>query len=99
MAAQKLSNISLARYLAFLELAQCSLIRTKGGHAVYARADLLRPIVVQNHIDPVPERIIKQGLRALSMSRDDFFDILSGKKEVVRRSPRSEVFEIREVKE
>ncbi|HMN04269.1 MAG TPA: type II toxin-antitoxin system HicA family toxin [Flavobacteriales bacterium] len=98
MAAQKLSNVSLARYQAFLELAGCALIRNKGGHDVYARADLLRPIVVQSHIDPVPERIVKQGLRALGMSRDDFFDILGGKKEVVRRSPHSNVFEVREVK-
>ena len=98
MSTRKLSNIPFVQYCAFLELAGCSLIRTNSGHDVYARADLLRPIVPQNHIDPVPERIIRQGLRALGMSRSDFFDILERKKEVVRKSPQSKVFEIREVK-
>ncbi|MCO6483702.1 MAG: type II toxin-antitoxin system HicA family toxin [Flavobacteriales bacterium] len=95
MSTQRLSNISFAQYCGFLELAHCSLIRTSSGHDVFARADLLRPIVVQNHITPVPERIIRQGLRALGISKADFFAILEGKKEVVRKSPQSKVFEIR----
>ena len=98
MSTRKLSNVSLAEYQAFLELAGCTLIRTNSGHDVYTRADLLRPIVPQNHISPVPERIIRQGLRALGMSRSDFFDILERKKEVIRKSPQSRAFEIREVK-
>lgn len=88
MSARKLSNISLAKYVAFLELCQCSFLRTSAGHDIYARADLLRPIVPQNHIDPVPERIIKQGLKALGYSRSDFFDIVEGKKIVIRRGQR-----------
>lgn len=32
------------------------------------------------------------------MSKTDFFNILEGKKEVVRKSPQSKVFEIRLVK-
>lgn len=98
MSTQRLTNIPLARYCAFLELAGCNLNRTSGGHDVFARADLLRPIVVQNHITPVPERIVRQGLRALGMSKGDFFDILEGKKEVVRKSPQSKHFEIRSIK-
>lgn len=98
MSTRKLSNISFAHYCAFLELAGCSLIRTSSGHDVFARADLLRPIVVQNHITPVPERIIRQGLRALGISKNDLFDILEGKKKVVRKSPQSKTFEIKVVK-
>ena len=98
MSTRRLSNISFAQYCGFLELAGCSLIRTSSGHDVFTRADLLRPIVVQNHITPVPERIIRQGLRALSMSKGDLFDILEGKKEMVRKSPQSKVYEIRVVK-
>lgn len=97
MSTRKLSNISLAKYQAFLELAGCSLIRNNSGHDVYTRADLLRPIVPQNHIDPVPERIIKQGLRTLGLSRADFFDILERRKEVVRTTPTGKVFVLREV--
>ena len=97
MSTRKLSNISLAKYQAFLELAGCNLIRTNSGHDVYTRADLLRPIVPQNHIDPVPERIIKQGLRTLGLTREDFFDLLERKKEIVRKAPGSKIFELREV--
>ena len=94
MSTRKLSNISLAKYLAFLELCHCTLLRNNSGHDVYARADLLRPIVPQNHIDPVPERILKQGLRALGYSRSDFFDIMDGVRVVVRKGPKSFAIEV-----
>ncbi|HRN34563.1 MAG TPA: hypothetical protein PLQ53_10255 [Saprospiraceae bacterium] len=32
-----------------------------------------RPITIQTHIDPVPEFIVKQVLRHLSMDRNEFF--------------------------
>lgn len=98
MSTQPLTHIPLARYCAFLELAGCNLIRPRGGHDVFARAYLLRPIVVQNHITPVPERILRQGLRALGMTKSDFFDILEGRKEVVRKSPQSKHLEIKSIK-
>lgn len=78
MSTQKLSNVSLADYELFLLKAGCKHIRDSGGHKVYSRKDLTRPIVVQSHIDPVPEFIIKNALRALGLSRKDFFEILFG---------------------
>lgn len=51
--------------------------RTSGGHEHWCRGDLLRPITIQTHIDPVPERIIKQIIHALDIDREEFFDILN----------------------
>ena len=47
-----------------------------GGHEKWTRKDLTRPIIIQTHIDPVPEFIIKNTLRNLNLSRKDFFEIL-----------------------
>jgi len=76
MSTRKLKNISLSDYLLFLDKAGCKRIRTNAGHYIYARKDLMRPIVVQSHIDPVPEFIIKNALRAMGLSKKDFFEIL-----------------------
>lgn len=84
MSTRKLSNISISQFQSFLELAQCGFKGTNSGHEKWTRADLLRPIVFQNHIDPIPEFIVKNNLRLLNYSKDDFFDIMEGKKVVVR---------------
>ncbi len=78
MSTQKLKNVSLADYELFLKKAGCSHIRDNGGHRIYGRADLSRPIVVQTHVDPVPEFIVRNALRALGLSKKDFFEILFG---------------------
>lgn len=76
MSTEKLSNISLARYRLFLNLAGCSCIRQSGGHEMWTREGLLRPITFQSHIDPVPEFIVKNGLRTLGLGKADFFRLL-----------------------
>ena len=63
------------------------------GHGKYTRADLNRPIVFQNHIDPVPEFIVKNILRLFPYSKDEFFEILDGAKIVERESQK--VFNIK----
>lgn len=82
MSTKHLKNISISQYESFLELAGCKYIKPKsgGGHAKYTRRDLFRPITFQTHIDPVPEFIIKNALRSLGLTRDDFFDICDGSK-------------------
>jgi hypothetical protein len=77
MTIQKLTNISLYDYRLFLTKAGCKQIRISGGHEIWARKDLLRPIIIQTHIDPVPEFIIQNALRNLGLSKQDFFKILN----------------------
>ena len=73
---KKLSNVKLCDYREFLKKAGCKPQRTVGGHEVWARKDLLRPVIVQTHEDPVPEFIILNALRNLGLTKTDFFKIL-----------------------
>lgn len=43
----------------------------RGGHEKWSRDDLLRPITLQTHVDPVPEIIVKSNLRTLGLKRKD----------------------------
>lgn len=76
MSTRKLCNVTLADYRDFLAKAGCRKIRTQGGHEIWAKSNLTRPIVVQTHETPVPEFIIKNALRDLGLNKSDFFEIL-----------------------
>ncbi len=84
MTVRHLRNISISQFESFLELVQCKFIKNQKGHCKYFRSDLNRPIIFQNHIDPIPEFIIKNNLRLLSYSKDDFFNILEGRKSILK---------------
>lgn len=73
MSHKKLSNISLSDFRKFLKNEGLKCISTKGGHEKWVRKDLLRPIILQTHITPVPEFIVKQVIRHLNMSREEFW--------------------------
>jgi len=88
MSTRKLSNISLAEFQAFLELAGCKYIHTKGGHEKWTRSDLFRPVIIQSHIDPVPERIARKLIKLLGLTRDDFHEIMDGKMKVKKDKER-----------
>lgn len=76
MNTQKLSNIPLKDFRLFLSKAGCKTETIKGGHEKWTRQGLLRHVILQTHIDPVPEFIVKNTLRNLGMSKADFFRIL-----------------------
>lgn len=73
----KSSNLPLSTVRKILEHQGCKLIRHDKGHEKYIKKSLLRPIVIQDHIDPVPEFIVKQIMRTLSLSNRDIEKILS----------------------
>lgn len=78
----KLSNVSLADFRRFLFEIGCSRTATykrtkgRGGHEKWNKEGLARPIVIQTHEDPVPEFIVKNALRDLGLTRDEFFNIM-----------------------
>lgn len=76
MTIKTLRNVTLREYRTFLERVGCQHTRTTGGHEHWTRKDLNRPITFQTHIDPVPEFIIKNGLRILGMNKNEFWDTL-----------------------
>lgn len=73
----RLSNIPLKVFREFLEYNGLKMIRTKGGHEIWAGKSLQRPIVLQSHKTPVPEFIVRQCLRAINKSEQDFIDFFS----------------------
>ena len=79
MSTRKLSNISLSQYRDFLRKINCKYTRTTDGHEVWTKSGLTRPIIFQTHIDPVPEFIIRNALRSLEISKNDFWEILENK--------------------
>lgn len=76
MAVNPLKNVSLRKCQKFLESQGCKKYRTTGGHEHWTKPKLKRPITIQTHIDPVPERIMKQIINSLEMSREEFVMII-----------------------
>lgn len=68
-----LKNIPLRLFRDYLEYKGLKNIRNKGGHEVWSRKNLLRPIILQSHIDPIPEFIVKANLRTLGETAEDFY--------------------------
>ena len=76
----KLKNIPLRVFRNYLIFCGLNQIRTKGGHEVWSSKGLTRPVVLQTHIDPVPEFIIKNNLRTMGKTEDDFLAFYSKNK-------------------
>ncbi len=51
----------------------CFLKRTQGGHAVYDRKGLNRPIIIQIHYKEVPITHIKTNLKTLGETLEKFY--------------------------
>lgn len=74
MSSKHLRSIPLKLFRDFLIDKGCFCNRTSGGHEHWSRSDLLRPVTIQTHIDPIPEFIIKNALKQLGLSKKDFTD-------------------------
>ena len=73
----KSTNLPLSTVRKVLEHQGCNLLRKGKGHEKYSKQSLLRPIVIQDHIDPVPGFIVKQIMRTLKLTTKDMEKILS----------------------
>lgn len=75
---QKLSNVPLADFRRYLFDQGCVRAeqgtKGRGGHEKWTKAGLLRPITLQTHVDPVPELIIRNALRTLGKTKNDFLN-------------------------
>ncbi len=69
---RSLKNIPLRVFREYLQSKGLKIIRTNGGHEIWGGKILQRPIVLQSHVDPVPEFVIKSNLRTLGVDADDF---------------------------
>ncbi|MGM9838055.1 MAG: type II toxin-antitoxin system HicA family toxin [Paludibacteraceae bacterium] len=73
---RKITNIPLSDYRKFLQAVGCVCVSTNGGHEKWKKDGLTRPIIVQTHIDPVPAFILKNALRNLGISTEEFLSIV-----------------------
>jgi hypothetical protein len=71
-----LKNIPLRVFREFLESKGLKHTRTTGGHEVWTRKDLSRPVIIQTHNDPVPEFIINRNLHTIGSDRNEFIEFL-----------------------
>lgn len=71
-----LSNITIAEFRQALGKLGLSKVRTKGGHEAWMKPGMTRPVIIQTHVDPIPEFIIKNNLRNMGISRQEFLAIL-----------------------
>jgi hypothetical protein len=71
----RLSNISLKDFREFLFENGCSKINNntkgRGGHELWIKKGLTRPITLQTHVDPVPEKVIRSNIKTLGISRTE----------------------------
>lgn len=81
----KASNIALSEFRKFLESEGFKHIRTNGGHYIYCRSDLNRPIPLQSHIDPVPEFIVLEILNHMDMSTKTMLEKMGKSKGTTER--------------
>lgn len=71
---RRFKNIPLKLFRDYLYYKDLRPIRETGGHEIWGGKPLRRPIVLQTHVDPIPEFIVRNALRTLGVSADDFYD-------------------------
>ncbi len=71
----KLTAIPPDDFEKFLLSVGCRFDRQKGSHKIYKKSGLLRPLVVPQY-DTVPVFILKNNLRLLDISNEEFLERL-----------------------
>ena len=72
-----LSNIDIADFRRFLKFQKWEYIDTKGGHEKWYKKGMLRPVIFQTPINPIPIGIIKNNLRTMGCNAQDLIDYMN----------------------
>lgn len=68
----RIGNISIEDFRLFLADEGCQKVESgNSGHEKWSKEGLMRPVVFQTHIDPIPEFIIRNNLRNLGLTGND----------------------------
>ena len=57
------------------EMAGCEYVRTKGDHVIYHYPGAIRPVVIPRYKE-VPTFVIKNNMRIIGMSRENYIELL-----------------------
>jgi len=68
----RIGNLSITDFRLFLSDKGCHVVGSgNSGHEKWTKDGMLRPVVFQTHIDPIPEFIIKNNLRNMGLTTSD----------------------------
>lgn len=73
---RNLSNISVAEFRAVLQMLGLEKVRTKGGHEAWMKPGMTRPVIIQTHVEPIPEFIVRNDLKNMGISKQEFLELL-----------------------
>lgn len=73
---KSLSNISVAEFRSVLERLGLKKKRTKGGHEAWSKKGMTRPVILQTHVNPIPEFIVRNNLRNMGITKEQFLNVL-----------------------
>ena len=76
MSRSPLKNVSLKTFRQYLAWNGLEHIRTKGGHEVWSKKGMKRPVVIPTHEDPLYEFVAKNALINMGVDIDNFIDFL-----------------------
>lgn len=71
----EIKPISWKNFEKFIIYAGCRFERKRGDHRIYSRSDLKRPVVFPEDKE-IPVFIIRNNLRVLGISHNEYLDIL-----------------------
>ncbi|MEK7631517.1 MAG: type II toxin-antitoxin system HicA family toxin [Patescibacteria group bacterium] len=71
----RVTPVHWKRFEKFLLYVGCTFVREKGDHRIYTRDGLSRPVIVPRDTQ-LPIFIIRNNLRVLGISTDDYLQIL-----------------------
>ena len=76
MAINPLKNIPLKTFRDYLEWNGLNHVRTNGGHEIWNKVGLKRPVVVPTHVNPVEEHVVKNAMRIMRVNAEDYIEFL-----------------------
>ena len=77
----QLESVSISDFRRFLISKGLVLKNTSGGHEIWSKDGMRRPVVLQTHVDPVPRDHITTNLNSMQASRSDLQSFLGSKKQ------------------
>ena len=85
----KVSNVPLIDFRKFLVKMGAKQIRSSGGHFIYSYYKINRPIVLQSHIDPVPQFIVLEIINYFEMSSEQMWNVIKKNKGTTKRKSKT----------
>lgn len=71
----KITTVPWKKFEKFLLYVGCILARTRGDHRAYTREGLRRPVIIKA-VKGLPVFIIRNNLRELGISHDEYLEIM-----------------------